>query len=174
MTAHQHFRALTDKLTKCAHPAGATAKGMCLLNLLRHRIDLILHSPPSVDEQRVNNAAREEEQRVINDSPILTIQRISDTPAIMEARNPTTKRTLKNTLRLHCRTTRNNTPGIVPIEPLTPIAGPVPSWRSTQLMPSMARQRLITQHALNALTFSECANLMDAFTPRCLMDDEDV
>lgn len=50
----------------------------------------------------------------------------------------------------------------------------VPPHRSTRVMPSMARQRLVTQHAINALTILECTNLMEAFTPRCLLTDEDV
>ena len=170
MTPHQHFRALTDELTECAHPAGATTKGRRLLNLLRQRIDTILHPPLPIDEQRVDDERREAEQRVIDDAPILTIQRISDAPAIMEARNPTAKRALKNTPRLHRRVTRNNTPGILPI---TQPDDNTPVRRSTRNMPSMARQRLVTQHALNALTFAECANMMDAFTPRCLLDDDD-
>ncbi len=57
MTAHQHFWALTDKLTECAHPAGATTKGRRLLNLLRQRIKSILDPPPPVDEQRVADDA---------------------------------------------------------------------------------------------------------------------
>ncbi len=56
MTAHQHFRALTDELTECTLPAGETTKGRRLLNLLRQRIDSILNPPPPVDEQRVTNA----------------------------------------------------------------------------------------------------------------------
>ncbi len=41
-------------------------------------------------------------------------------------------------------------------------------------MPSRASQRLVTQLALNALTISECANLVDAFTPRCLLNNDDI
>ncbi len=168
MTAHQHFRALTDELTECAHPARATTKGRRLLNLLLQRIDSILNPPPPVDEQRVAEAARAEaqrvadaaradEQRVIDEAPIFTIPRITDAPSIIDARNPTTKRALKNTLRLHCRTTRNNTPGIVPLDDaLPPPVTVAPPRRSTRAMPSSARQRLVTQLALNALKISEC------------------
>ena len=172
MTAHQHFRALTDELTECAHPAGATPKGRRLLNLLRTRINTILNPPTAIDEQRVNDTAREEDQRVIDETPILTIPRITDAPSIIDARNPTAKRALKGTPRLHRRTTRHNKPGIVPLDDL-PVSDPiVPPRRSNRLMPSRARQRLVTQRALTALTFSECANLMDAFTPRCLLDKD--
>ena len=175
MTAHQHFRALTDELTECAHPAGATTKGRRLLKLLQQRIDSIIHPPPPVDEQRVAADEREEIQRVIDEAPILTIPRITDAPSIIDARNPTTKRALKSTPRLHRRTTRNNKPGIVPVDDvLPPPNSVVPPRRSTRTMPSRARQRLVTQLALNALTISECATFMDAFTPRCLINDIDV
>jgi hypothetical protein len=102
MTAHQHIRALTDEFTECAHPAGATTKGRCLLNLLKQRIELILTPPTPVDEQRVSDDRWEAEQRVIDNTPFLTVERITGAPPIMEARNPTAKRTLKNTPRLHC------------------------------------------------------------------------
>jgi hypothetical protein len=152
MMAHQHLRALTDELTKCAHPAGQTPKGRRLLNLLKTRIDLIMNPPPPVDKQRVTDALREEEQRVIDESPIITIPRITDAPSIMTARNPTAKRALKNTPRLNRRVTRNNTPGMVPVEPFDQPPHIVPARRSRRLVPSLARQQLVAQNALNALT----------------------
>jgi hypothetical protein len=90
----------------------------------------------------------------------------------MTSQNLAAKRALKNTPRLHCRTTCNNTPGIVPVEELTQIDATVPPCQSTRVMPSIARQRLVTQHALNALTILECLSLMEVFTPRCLLDDK--
>jgi hypothetical protein len=57
---------------------------------------------------------REEEQRVINNTPIITIPRITNAPPIMQARNPSSKRALKLTPRIHKRVTRNNTPGKFP------------------------------------------------------------
>jgi hypothetical protein len=74
-----------------------------LLRLLQTRIQVLLNPPPILLEQRVDNdaIAREEEQRVIDNTPILTIPRITEAPAIMQSRNPMAKRTLKNTPRLH-------------------------------------------------------------------------
>jgi hypothetical protein len=51
---------------------------------------------------------------VIDETPILTVLRITNAPPIMKAQNPTAKRVLKNTPRLHQQQTRNNTPGTVP------------------------------------------------------------
>ena len=51
---------------------------------------------------------------VIDDTPSLTVPRISNALPIMKARNPTAKRVLKNTPRLHRQQTRNNTPCAVP------------------------------------------------------------
>ncbi len=114
---------------------------------------------------------REVEQRVIDDTPIITITRLTDAPAIIESRNPTAKQALKNTPRLHLRVTRNNTPGIFLIKPLSqvPIV-PTAPCRSTRTMPSMARQRLVTQHGINALTIAENNNLHDIFSPQLLLD----
>ena len=66
-------------------------------------------------EQRV--IPRILEQRVVNESPIITVplRRITDAPGIMKTLNPTAKRTLKTTPRLHRRVTRNNMPGILPV-----------------------------------------------------------
>ncbi len=61
--------------------------------------------PPNVEEQRVQEAhtqaLHKEEQRVINDTPIITIPLITDAPNIMQSQNPPAKRALKKTARLH-------------------------------------------------------------------------
>jgi hypothetical protein len=50
----------------------------------------------SVEQQRVAEAAiRANEQRVIDEEPILTIPRITNAPGIMTSCNPTAKRMLK-------------------------------------------------------------------------------
>ena len=91
------------------------------------------------DEQRVEAdrraREREAEQRVIDEAPILTIPCITDAPLIMLTRNPTAKRVLKTTKRLHRRNTRNNTPGIVP---LPVVMHPVPLMNAPM---AQARQR---------------------------------
>ncbi len=53
LTPHQHFRALTDKLTEHTAQASDTLKGCWLLRLLALRVKNILNPPPVVDEQRV-------------------------------------------------------------------------------------------------------------------------
>jgi hypothetical protein len=52
---------------------------------------------------------REEEQRMIDESPILPIPSILNAPLIMHVPNPTANRVLKNTPQLHRRLTQNNT-----------------------------------------------------------------
>ena len=74
-----------------------TTKGRRLLKLLKSRIRNLLDSPPISDEQRVSNEQRadhEEEQRMIDESPIIiiTLSRITDAPPITLTRNPTAKR----------------------------------------------------------------------------------
>jgi hypothetical protein len=77
MTLHQHFCVLTDELTEHTAQANSTPKGWRLLKLLGTRIKTLLHPPPISEQQRViaerQHKAREAEQRVIDDSPIILI-----------------------------------------------------------------------------------------------------
>jgi hypothetical protein len=77
MTPHQHFCALTDELTEHTAQANSTPKGRHLLKLLGTRIESLFHFPHILGEQRViaerHHKVREAEQRVIDDSPIITI-----------------------------------------------------------------------------------------------------
>jgi hypothetical protein len=104
MTPHQHLWALTDKLALEGATAGQTPKGRHLLTILQSHINNILNHPaPLPEEQRVTmeeqrvsaDVQYEDIQRVIDYTPILTIQQILDAPAIMQSRNPTAKRMLK-------------------------------------------------------------------------------
>jgi hypothetical protein len=70
---------------------------------MQTQIQALLNPPPIFLEQRVDNnaIACKEEQRVIDNTPILTIPCITEAPAIMQSLNPMAKQTLKNTPRLH-------------------------------------------------------------------------
>ena len=161
MTPHQHFRALTDELSADADRASTTPRGRRALKFLKDRIDILLQPLPTAEEQRVSDkAVRTEQQKVIDNSPILTVPRLTNAPGIMESRNPTTKRALKDTPRLHRRVTRNNTPGVV-ADPIIP--------QSHLPAPNHARQRIVTRHAINALTESENVRCQNAFTPVSLL-----
>ena len=96
---------MTEELTENTEIAGVTPKGRRLLKLLGTRIKTNLDPPPVSDEQRVildhQKAAREEEQRVINESPIITLRRLTDAPPIKLTRNQEAKRNLRKTPRLH-------------------------------------------------------------------------
>jgi hypothetical protein len=198
LTPHQHFRALTDELTDNTELASGTPKGRRLLKLLATRIDGLLRPIPTTlphtAQQRVmESEQRADEQRVMEDYPIVTIPRLTDAPPIMTSRNPTAKRILKATPRLHRRVTRNNTPGIHlgpnVIEPIPIIEpqGPRTTKRvvkPTRIQPprghlaprttrtaisSIARQRVVTRHAINILTIREQASSSTVHTPRSLM-----
>ena len=105
-TSHQHLRALTDELAAEGSKAGNTTKGRRLLTLLQSHINNVLTPPPIIpltlptmsDKQGVY---ADEQTRVIDETPILTIPRITDAPAIMESRNPTAKRQIKTTPVIH-------------------------------------------------------------------------
>ena len=130
---HQHFRVLTNKLTEHTAQASDTTKGRSLLRLLALCVKNIFNPPPVAEEQRVEAERQaqecEAEQRVIDEAPILTEHCITNAPLIMLTWNPTAKRVLKTTKRLHRRITCNNTPGIVPlpvvINPVPPMNAPM-------------------------------------------------
>jgi hypothetical protein len=146
MSPHQHLRALTNELTNRAAAANATTKGKQLLCMLSNQITTMLAPPFPEGEQRVvnyiNQQTRESEQRVIDESPIITIPHITNAPGIMELCNPMNKHVLKITLRSHRQLTRNNTPGV--------IAAPIALEMYTPI-PSSAHQQIVTQHTINAL-----------------------
>jgi hypothetical protein len=70
--------------------ASTTPRGRRALKFLQDRITLLLQPLPTPKEQRVSDEmVREAQQRVIDDSPIFSVPRITDAPGIMESRNPT-------------------------------------------------------------------------------------
>jgi hypothetical protein len=105
LTPHQHLHPLTDELTKHTAEANTTPKRRRLLKLHGMWIHDLLTPSPIPDEQRADKArqqdAHEAESRVIVDTPIITIPRLTKAKPIMKSRNPTAKRMLKITPRLH-------------------------------------------------------------------------
>jgi hypothetical protein len=82
---------------------------------LQTHIGNILTPPPTLpateQEQRVEQRVSADQQRVIDNTPIITLQWISNAPVIMVLRNPMAKRSLKVTPHVHQCHTLNNTPG---------------------------------------------------------------
>ncbi len=173
--------------------ATGTTKGRRLIKHLAKTIKTIL-SPPTVEEQRVETEiVRGSEPR--DEAPIVTIQRITDAPAIMQTRDPTAKRNLINTACIHRRQTRHNTPGALPkitrdatafIEPDPPRPKAPERRRSNRvhkntsnviIVPpykmlgggTRASARLISQTALNVMTMHESLTSHLPFTPRKLV-----
>jgi hypothetical protein len=68
------------------------------------------------------------------------LRRMSNAPPIMKAPNPTIKRALKLTKRVHCRLTRNNVPGTVP--PITRVPQRHPPPTATEATPVRQSPRL--------------------------------
>ena len=105
LTKQQHFRALTEEMTEAVGDANTTPAGKRLVKELQRKIEQALNPNSVQDEQRVRaneqRVEREEQQRVLDNTPILTIPRITDAPAIMQSCNPTAKRRLKDNPRLH-------------------------------------------------------------------------
>ena len=125
-----------------------------------------------------------QQQRVIDNTPIITVPVvpcITNAPPILQARNPTAKRTLKDTPRVHQRVTQNNTPGGVRkiIRPPThaPALRVFPRKQAAGIQtpaaqaaaPSHRRLRTFAQQAMNVLTTHKLATADTTFTPRALV-----
>jgi hypothetical protein len=108
-TRNEHLKALTEELTTETTVAVGTTKGNALLTLLRTHLDKLILPPTPGEEQRVTGSQPPDPQH-----ESMEFQRVTDSPAIMQARDPTAKRNLVKTVRTHRRQTRNNTPGDVP------------------------------------------------------------
>jgi hypothetical protein len=115
LTAHQHLQTLIDELAENTSMARATPKGRRLIKLLQSKINTILTPPDANATQMAEQRVGEEQQRVIDETLILTILRITNVPPIMQACNPTSKQALKNTPQIHRQVTRNNTLDGVPM-----------------------------------------------------------
>jgi hypothetical protein len=158
---------------------------------------------PTQDQQRVAPSA---EQRV-GTTPDITVFhdlcRMSNAPPIMNAPNPTTKRALQSTKRVHRRITQNNVPGTIP--PITPAIPrhPIPTAdaatpvrrsphlgktaqriQNTRLLKRIPKVRfvpiagqlqnhVISQQAMNFLTNEVWNNSPQHFTPTNLRPKEE-
>jgi hypothetical protein len=125
-----------------------------------------------------------QQQKVIDNTPIITVllvPRITNAPPILQARNPTGKCTLKDTLRLHQQVTQNNTPGAVPKiirpSPRTPALGVSPRKQAkvkpTPAAPAAAPNcrwmRTFAQQDIDIITTRKLATANTTFTPRALV-----
>jgi hypothetical protein len=97
LTPHQHLCTLTEELAAEGSIAGTTTKGRWLLTLLQSHIGNI----STATEQRVEQRVSAEQQRLINDTPIITLQCITDVPAIMKSQNLMATRAVKTTPLVH-------------------------------------------------------------------------
>ena len=122
-----------------------------------------------------DNDIRMQQQRVIDNTPIITVllvPRITNAPPILQAWNPTAKRTLKDTLRLHQWVTRNNTPGAVRKIIRPPTCAPklrvsprkqakvIPTPRAQAATPTRGRLRTFAQQAINVITTHKLAMVL--------------
>ncbi len=92
MTSDQHFCALTDKLANETATENKTPTGRRLIKLLQSRIKQIVEPSPGITEQEAKEQeqrVRIQQQRVIDETPILTVPCITNAPPIMKSQNPT-------------------------------------------------------------------------------------
>ena len=105
LSPHQHLRKLTDELAAKGTIVGAGTKGRRLLKLLQSHIGNILtptSPPPPVHlEPTLEQRMRAEQQRMIDNSLIITIPCITDVPGIMTSRNPAAKCNIKAMPLIH-------------------------------------------------------------------------
>ena len=170
LTPHPHFRALTGKLPRSTVIASTTPKGRQLIKRLQANIKKILNPPIALVEQKVrDHGLQEKQQRVINETPILTVP------------NPTATRALKDTPCLHQCVTRNHSLGAVPAIIRPPISTPAlcvsPRTKVTVIsapkapmgIPSRQQQCLFTNQVINVLISHKLVPVVTAFTPKALI-----
>jgi hypothetical protein len=92
LSRDEHLKALTEELTTETTVAAGTTKGKTLLKLLCTHIDTLISPPTPTDEQRVTGRQPPDPQHANRE-----FQRVTDSPAIMQARDPTAKRNLIQT-----------------------------------------------------------------------------
>ena len=95
LSQDEHLKALTDELQMETTVAAGTTKGKALLKLLRTHLDALLSPPPPTEEQRVTD------RQPPAQPARMEFQRVTDSPAIMQARDPTARRNLVQTARTH-------------------------------------------------------------------------
>ncbi len=93
LSRDEHLKALTEKLPTETTVAAGTTKGKALLKLLRTHLDTLI-SPPTRGEQRVTDG-----QPPAPQPERMEFQRVTNSPAIMKAQDPTAKRNLVQTAR---------------------------------------------------------------------------
>ncbi len=114
----------------------------------------------------------------------------------MQARNPTSKRALKSTPRIHKKVSQNNTPGKLPAinrvhpihntdvtshfptrristrkyagNPTLPTTGNLTPPTTRHSLPTRSRHRIVSQQAINALTIQEKVEIRASFIPIAL------
>jgi hypothetical protein len=111
----EHLKAITDKLATKITNSATTPKGNALLkNLLTH-LDALIMPPPAAAELRVPASIP------TIPTPQMELQRVSNSPAIMQTRDPTAKQNLIKTKQTNQLKTHNNTPGWIPAIQRTPV-----------------------------------------------------
>ncbi len=88
LTPDQHFCALTEELAKETATANNTPTGRRLIKILQNKIKQIVEQPALIMKQEANEQeqkVRMQQQRVIDETPILIIPHIMNVPPIMQS-----------------------------------------------------------------------------------------
>jgi hypothetical protein len=104
----EHLKALTDKLATKTTNSATTPKVNTLLKNFPTHLDALIKPPPAAAELRVPASMP------TVPTPQMELQRVSNSPAIMQTRDPMAKRNLIKTKQTHQLKTHNNTPGWIP------------------------------------------------------------
>ena len=111
-TPDSHVKELLNELQDNLKTIGRKARTLQVMrDMAIHLEAYITGNPPPQREQRVKQRVMDDIQHI--NHPL--IQRVSDTPRMPTANNPTSKRVMQTKLRTHKRTTRGNTPGALPM-----------------------------------------------------------
>jgi hypothetical protein len=100
LSRDEHLQALTEELHTKTTVAVGTTKGKALLKLPQTHLEALILPPPTLVEQRATNI-----QSPVPNPELRELQRVTNSPAIMQVRDPMAKQNLIKTMHTHWRHT---------------------------------------------------------------------
>jgi hypothetical protein len=155
-TPESHVQELSNELQHNLIALSRKQRNMTVSKSLAHHLDGYITGTPIPPQEQMAEKRVEavEQQRVMDIIPITThpgIQRVSDTPVMLTANNPTPTRILRTKMRTHQCHTHRNTPGVLPkitrshlIPPILAPAPLVPTAKQIRVIKKRAQQNTFT------------------------------
>ncbi len=155
-TPKLHIQELSKKLQHNLVALSRKQRNMTVIKSLARHLDAYITGTPIPPQEQMAEERVEavEQQRVMDIIPITThpaIQRVSNTPVMPTANNPTVTRILRTKMRTHQCHTLHNMPGVLPkitrshlIPPILALAPLVPTAKQIRVVKKRSQQNTLT------------------------------